>query len=361
MEKKVLVCPLDWGLGHATRCVPIVWALKKRGAEVWIASSGNALHFLRQEFPSLPFFELPAYNPQYSATTSMPLKLMSQLLKFMRVVKKEHEQIEKIVKDYKIDIVISDNRYGSWSSNVKSIFITHQANLLMPSGFGWLGLPINFIGYQYIKKFQEVWVPDEPGNRLTAPFVSNWKLKQKCIGWLSRFQKKEGTAIRYEIIALVSGPEPQRTIFENIVSKQIKASGLKSLLVEGKPLAPFHKQEGCLEIVNHLSTHELEEAILASNTVISRSGYSTIMDLIALGKKAFFIPTPGQTEQDYLARELNKMKVTGSSRQDKFDLADALLQSPNYRGFSDWIGSPDLLNDTIDELLVPNHTPAHGS
>ena len=359
MMKKVLVCALDWGLGHATRCVPIVRELQKRRADVWISSSGNALLFLRQEFPSLTSFELSAYDPQYSATASMPLKIMSQLPKFIRVVKKEHEQVEKIVRDCKIDIVISDNRYGCWSSNVKSIFITHQANLLMPPGFGWLAPPINLIGYQFIKKFQEVWIPDNPGSGLTTPFVSNGKLNQKYIGWLSRFQMRKGIEQRYEIIALISGPEPQRTIFENLVTKELKASGLTSLLVEGKPQEPLHKQEGCLEIVNHLATRELEEAILASKLVISRSGYSTVMDLIALGKRAFFVPTPGQTEQDYLARELKKMKVTGSSSQDKFDLADALHQSPNFGGFSDWVGTPDLLTDTIDELLAPNHSPVH--
>ncbi len=359
MVKKVLVCPLDWGLGHATRCVPVVAALQKKGADIRIASSGNALHFLRQEFPSLPFFELSAYDPQYSATASMPLKIMSQLPKFIKVVEKEHQQTEEIVRDHKIDIVISDNRYGCWSSNAKSIFITHQANLLMPPGFGWLGPPINFIGYRYIKRFQEVWVPDEPGSGLTTPFFSSEKLNQKYIGWLSRFQMRRGVGQRYEIIALVSGPEPQRSIFENLMAKQLKESGLKSLLVEGKPQEPLHKQEGCLEIVNHLCTCELEEAILASKLVISRSGYSTIMDLITLGKSAFFVPTPGQTEQVYLARELKNMKATGSSSQDKFDLAEALHQSLNFRGFSEWVSTPDLLMDAIEELFAPNRSSFH--
>ena len=359
MAKKVLVCPLDWGLGHATRCVPIVRELQKRGADVWIASSGNALHFLRQEFPTLSSFELPAYDPQYSATASMPLKIMSQLPKFMRVVKEEHKQTEEIVRDSKIDIVISDNRYGCWSPNAKSIFITHQVNLLMPPGFSWLGPTINFIGHQYIKRFQEVWVPDEPGSGLTSPFVSSGKSNQKYIGWLSRFQMRGGVGQRYKIIALVSGPEPQRTIFENLLAKELKASGFKSLLVEGKPQVPLHKQEGCLEIVNHLATHELEEAILASELVISRSGYSSVMDLIALGKRAFFVPTPGQTEQDYLAKELERMKVTGSSSQAKFDLADALHRSSNFSGFAAWAGNPNLLMDAIEELLAPNRSTFH--
>ena len=351
MVKKVLICPLDWGLGHATRCVPVVWELQKAGAEVLIASSGNALQFLKQEFPALSFFELPAYNPEYPVTASMSLKMMAQLPKFISVVKKEHHLTEKLVSENKIDIVISDNRYGCWSSKVKSIFITHQANLLMPSGFEWLDPFINFFGHQYIARFREVWIPAEPGNGLTTPFKSKRNLNEKYIGWLSRFKLRSGVEQKYKIIALVSGPEPQRSIFENLLIKELKATGLNSLLVEGKPKEPFHKKDGCVEIVHHLPSTELEEAILASELVISRSGYSTVMDLIALGKKAIFVPTPGQTEQEYLAKELERIKVASFCKQGEFNLAEALKRSMQFKGFADWNGGSNLLKNAINELM----------
>ena len=353
MVKKVLICPLDWGLGHATRCVPIVWELQKRGVEILIASSGNALHFLRQEFPTLSFFELPGYNPEYPTQTSMSFKMMAQLPKFIGVVNKEHEQTKKIVQDRNIDIVIADNRYGCWSSQARSIFIAHQVDLLMPSGFGWVAPIINSIGHRYIRNFHEVWIPDQPGSGLTTPFVTSKTQNQKYIGWLSRFQKRGAVAFKYEIIALVSGPEPQRTVFENLLTRELKASGLNSLLVAGKPNEPFHKQEGCVEVVNHLATRDLEDAILSARMVISRSGYSTVMDLIALNKKAVFVPTPGQTEQEYLAKELKKNKVAYAVSQNEFKLFEALNESTNYTGFSNWERTPDLLTAAVENSLSP--------
>ena len=350
--KKILVCPLDWGLGHATRCIPVIWELQKKGAEIIIASSGEALQLLRQEFPEHEFFELPSYRPFYPATKSMPIEMLTQLPKFMRVIKEEHVVTEKIVCEQKIDLIISDNRYGCWSRLAKSVFITHQLKILMPRGMGWASSVINFVNRRRIQKFDNVWIPDQPGSGMTAPFISNQIPNQSYIGWLSRFKVRNGIEQKYEIIALVSGPEPQRTIFKEILLAQLKESNLKSLLVAGEPGKLYNNREGCVEIVNHLPLQELEQAILSSRIVISRSGYSTVMDLIALGKKAVFIPTPQQPEQIFFARYFKENHIAFSENQNEFSVSHALKKSDGYKGFKQYKMDNRYLVNAIESILV---------
>lgn len=349
--KKILVCPLDWGLGHATRCIPVIGELQKKRAEIIIASSGEALQLLRQEFPELAFFELPSYRPVYPEIKSMLFEMLTQLPRFMRVIKEEHAVTEKIVREQKIDLVISDNRYGCWSAIVKSVFITHQLKILMPRGMGWASPGINFLNRRCIQKFGNVWIPDQPGSGLTTPFISKHVPNQSYIGWLSRFQARNEIEQKYEIIALVSGPEPQRTIFQKIMLTQLLKNNLKSLLVAGEPGKPYHKQEGCVEIVNHLPSRDLEQAILSSRIVISRSGYSTVMDLIALGKKAVFIPTPQQPEQIFFARYFKENHIAFSEDQPKFSVSLALEKSDEFKGFGHFKMEDRYLVNAIESIL----------
>ena len=236
--KKILICPLDWGLGHATRCIPAIRELQRQGAHVLVASSGNALHLLKLEFPALQFFELPAYRPDYPTKISMAFKMLAQLPRFMRVVSAERLAIEHLVNAHKIDVVISDNRYGCWSSDAKSVLITHQLSLLMPWGWSWVGPFVNSFTRQYVLKFDQIWIPDQPNSGLTTRFVPNAINNLLYIGWLSRFGTVNSVEKKYEIIALVSGPEPQRRMFEQNLTNQLVRSGLKSLLVAGEPETP---------------------------------------------------------------------------------------------------------------------------
>lgn len=349
--KKVLVCPLDWGLGHATRCIPVIREFQKQGREVLIASSGDALRLLRMEFPSLTYFPLPSYRPVYSGKNHMALKIFLQLPKFARTTHDEHELIEGIVRSNDIDIVVSDNRYGCWSISAKSIFITHQSKLLMPAGFGWAGPIVNFLLQRYIRKYDEVWVPDEPDSGLTRPFISGNFPNQKFIGWLSRFEPRTVPTMKYDMIALVSGPEPQRTMFEKMLTDQLVASGRPSLLVAGEPDKSYQKEMGRLQIVNHLSAKELEDAILASGVVISRSGYSTVMDLIALGKKAIFVPTPQQPEQIQLGKFLHEQQIALVVDQQDFNLTHALERSGTFRGFGSYNKGAGHLEEAVQAIF----------
>lgn len=281
----------------------------------------------------------------------MMLRMMKQLPKFRKVIREEHDCVERWVHENKIDIVISDNRYGCWSSSARSIFISHQVHPLMPSGFGWLSPMVQAFIDRHLLKFEQIWIPDRPGSGMTDAFNPKPKSNHKYIGWLSRFSAKQAREKKYEIIALVSGPEPQRTIFEKLLTDQLKAIGKKSLLVAGEPEKPYHRFEDNLEIVNHLSSQLLKGAILSSEIVISRSGYSTIMDLIALGGKAIFIPTPQQPEQLFFAEYCKRKQFAFYSDQAAFSLPGALEESKKYKGLAEFTMEGDYLANAISTLL----------
>ncbi len=348
--KRILVCPLDWGLGHATRCIPVIHSLLKRHAEVFIASSDGALELLKQEFPHVTFFELPPYRPAYQSTGLLSMAMLAQLPKFKKVISDEHTVLEELVRNHSIDLVISDNRYGCWSATVRSVFITHQVNLLMPKGFSWMSSLINYFLHRYIKKFSEVWVPDQDGE-FTFPFAAKKMINQKYIGWLSRFKKNSSMGQTYEVIALVSGPEPQRSAFQKLLTGQLILSGKASLLVTGQPGKMLRSRNGNLEIVNHLPAEELSKAIQASEVIICRSGYSTVMDLIALGRRAIFVPTPQQPEQEFLADFLEKNGIAFAVNQNDFKLEIALKKVNEYKGLSHYEVNDQYLQTALDDIL----------
>jgi uncharacterized protein (TIGR00661 family) len=337
LQKRILVCPLDWGLGHATRCIPIIHLLLQKNATVIIAGDGASLELLKKEFPQLQFIVLKGYHISYPEKGSMVFKMMFFIPKIIIGIIQEYKTLKKIIAQHKINIVISDNRYGLWNKAVKSIFITHQLMIKTPFGEKML----HRIILSFVKKYDECWVPDVEGaNNLSGDLSHNYPLTHNTffIGALSRFEKKQDViAFNYDVLAIVSGPEPQRGIFEKLVVEQLKQINLKALVVCGKlQLNQTKRTINNLEIVPHLTAEELQNKILQSKIIVARSGYSTIMDLAALGKKAIFIPTPGQTEQEYLAEKFMKNKLAVSQPQSVFDLQKALEESIAYIGFGNF-------------------------
>jgi uncharacterized protein (TIGR00661 family) len=349
--QKILVCPLDWGLGHATRCIPIIRSLIERGVEVHFASSGPALELLKMEFPSVRFFELPSYNPEYSHSDSLVGKMLRQLPKFRKIIAAEHAATEDIVRQNGIDVVISDNRYGCYASGVESIFVTHQPKVVMPDGYGWAAPGVNWVLHQHIRNFSRVWIPDQPDSHLTEPFYSNVVQNQQYIGWLSRFDCNTSVNPNYKIAAIISGPEPQRSILEKKIRRELATSKAKSVMVLGQPGPLSREIEDNVTIFNHLPAGELQRVIQGAETVLSRSGYSTIMDLIALKKNAIFIPTPGQPEQTVLANYLDKKKYAVARSQDEFRLEEALDVSLSYKGMGAFNMDKRYLAAALDSIF----------
>ncbi len=329
--QRILITPLNWGLGHATRCIPIIDALLSAGQEVILASDGRALSLLKKEYPNLKIFELPGYEIRYEGS-GMIWNIAKQLPKISRAILKERKAVKKIVEKEKIDVIISDNRYGCRNKQCKNIFITHQVNIAIPNRS--LEIITNKINHHLINLFDECWIPDFEGENSLAGKLSNNNKDHQFIGPLSRFNRKE-LKKEYDLIAVLSGPEPQRSILETKLIEQLKALDFKSLIVQGKTekLESFEISDQ-LKTVSYLTSEDLNEAILKSEIIIARSGYSTIMDLVALGKKAILIPTPGQTEQEYLAERLMDQQLFYHQSQNTFDLKNALKESSKYPGFN---------------------------
>ncbi len=344
-NKKILVAPLNWGLGHATRCIPIINALINKGFQPIVASDGDALQLLQLEFPELKYYELPSYNIQYTKNGNLlKYSMIFNSGNVVKAVKKEKEIVEEIVKKENIIGIISDNRFGVRSKKVPSVYITHQINVLS----GNTTFLSSKIHQNIIAKFDYCWIADYKEEDNLAGKLShslNNKLNVKYIGPLSRFDKnitskEEITKIKkYDVMVLLSGPEPQRGLLEIKLLNAFKTFSKKVLFVRGiisekeKPTKAISIKKENIEVVNFMFQDELKQAILESKIIISRSGYSTIMDLNKLGAKAFFIPTPGQFEQEYLANYLNGKNIAPFSKQKDFNLK-MLENIQNYVGFA---------------------------
>jgi len=332
-KKRILVAPLNWGLGHATRCIPIINALIDNGFEPILASDGDALAILEKEFPKLTCLELPSYGITYSKKAShFKLKILWGSPKIIKAIKKENKVTARIIEEYDVIGIISDNRFGVRNKQVASVFITHQLNVLS-GNTSWLSSKLH---QRSISKFNECWVPDVKGTpNLSGDLghLDHDSLFIKYIGPLSRFEKKE-LDIVYDLMILLSGPEPQRTMVEDKILSELEGFHGPVLFVRGK----VEKNRTCskngkITIYNFMTASDLEIAINQSDILLCRSGYTMIMDLSKLGKKAFFIPTPGQYEQEYLANRLKESEIAPFSRQQEFSL-EKLKEVEYYSGFS---------------------------
>jgi len=306
---KILVCPLNWGLGHATRCVPVIRRLIAEGHEPVLVSDGYPLEFLRQEFPTLRFITYPSYSVYYASGKSQVGAMLFNLPNILKGILNEHLWLKQILQTEHFDRVISDNRFGMWNKRIHSIYMTHQLMVKMPFGLKFLEPLAWWIHRLIITRYDECWIPDKEENGgLSGDLAHQYPLPRnaKFIGSLSRFQGMEHNDLNtdYDVVCVVSGPEPQRTMLEKNLTERFSNAKYKTLLVAGQPQP---KQAGThpgnITIVSHLPDTELASALLGATKIIARSGYSTIMDLAALNclHKAEFIPTPGQTEQEYLA------------------------------------------------------------
>ena len=327
MGKNILICPLNWGLGHATRCVPIIKKLSSEGHKVIIAADEGPLAFLQKEFPDHEFIKFPGFSPKYSRSNTQVFKMMAAFPGALRDFRRDHKTVESIVRNYNIDMVISDNRFGCWSKQVHSVFITHQLHIQVPRIWKWTTPIINLFNHSYIKKYDEVWVPDIENEPSLSGKLSHPALKgtsTKYIGHLSRFQSdnQDVTEKTNKFLVILSGPEPQRTIFEEIVLKQARQTSDNILILRAKPDSNdlLRDVPENVSMFNHVDDEMFVQLVNSAEIIVCRGGYSSLMDLAALGRKAFLVPTPGQTEQEYLARHLGKTEGWSWCRQSEFRL-----------------------------------------
>jgi uncharacterized protein (TIGR00661 family) len=299
--KIIFIAPVDWGLGHSTRCVPIIKELSQSN-RVIIGVTGQNKFFFEKIFPDLEKFSLASYNITYSAYLPAWLKILVQAPRILYTIRKEKGLAKLIAGKLKADIIISDNRFGLRSQQTKNVFITHQVNIKM----NLIGDLATFLNRAFISKFDELWIPDyeEKEKRLSGSLSETFgmTIPVKFIGpksMLTRTQSNEN--FKYDYLVILSGPEPQRTVLEKIIVKKLSGIREKVFIVRGV-MEVNEVNQTYNNILDFAFHDQLSELVVNSRTVICRSGYSTLMDMHFCGKKNLvLVPTPGQPEQEYLA------------------------------------------------------------
>ncbi|MCA6439988.1 MAG: glycosyltransferase [Sediminibacterium sp.] len=355
MQKKykdltVLIAPLDWGLGHTTRCIPLIKGLLARGCTIILAGEKAQIALFEHEFPQIKMLKLKGYGIRYSVNGSLFFfKIIQQLPKILHTITGENRWLESVVEQEKIDLVIADNRYGLYHKKIPTIFITHQLQLHLNNTL--LERISQYFLYRWINRFTSCWVPDMPvgiAGKLSHPDILP-RVPVQYINLLSRF-KKIDTAITYKYCFLISGPEPQRTIFEEKVFELASHIEEEVVVVRGilnrpetgdrRPEISFEVNNSNLPstvyrlpstIYNHLPTNELAMVLQKSEYIVCRGGYTSLMELLVLKKKLIVVPTPGQTEQAYLAKILMQQNQIFSVTQNAFNKSTlAAASSFNY-------------------------------
>jgi hypothetical protein len=334
----ILVCPLDWGLGHASRCVPVIRAFLEAGCRVVVAASGSGAELIKKEFPtagdlSPGFIPFPGFTVSYSGSFLF-LKMMLQMPGFLFHIFREKRLLRGLVERYSPDLIVSDNRYGLVHGSVPSVLLTHQLRPALPFLLRFLEGPLSYFIRRLVLAFDECWVPDREDYPAAGRLVSGHEKLPAVFftGWLSRFYPVAGNVtgtgsgyrgdppFRYRMMFILSGVEPQRSILEKMIIDRLSGTRDEVLIVRGLPDIPFHREtRGAMEIVSYMDSACIREAAMVSELIICRCGYSSVMDLLALNKSAVLVPTPGQTEQEYLGKWLRQTGWFKVMKQRDFD------------------------------------------
>jgi uncharacterized protein (TIGR00661 family) len=356
--KKILVAPLDWGLGHATRCIPLINLLLRKGVEVEIGANGPSYDLLKQEYPSLSIHLLPGMDIRYTKDGNFTLQMMKQLPGFSSSIKTENSYLHTLIQTQKYDAVISDNRYGLHSNLIPCVLITHQLMLKTPAYLQFLERLLQNKLKTFLENFNYCWIPDWEGeNNLSGDLSHKFKIKTSTefIGPLSRFndlEESDNINLNFDLLAIISGPEPQKSIFESLIEEQARLKNIPTLIIQGKPGTTKINSiidDGLIKKINHADSGFIKSAVEKAKGIIARSGYSTIMDLVALRKNALLVPTPGQTEQEYLASYLKEKNYFRFADQNSFNIVDAFFDSNGYN-FAPYSSTP--LESAVYKLLI---------
>lgn len=324
-KKRILVSPLNWGLGHVTRTIPVINQLIKQENEVLICCSLAQEAFYRDFFPDLWYITHEGYPFSFKGKGNWISDILLNYFKLKRFKKQEQKKIEKWVAIFNPDLIISDQRFGFYHPDVKSVIISHQLTLPLPK-WNFVG---QFINTASLRKFDEVWVPDDPGHKLSGALSNNNKLKKEYIGWCSRFEDSEikNGSSSYDYLAIISGPKPYNKQFLNQIFELFEKLNKRTvIIVPGELASLIHQYKTNCAIEVQPCFSRMEELIYSSKVIISRCGYSTLMDLKRTGNKAVLIPTPGQQEQLYLAKIHSKnpnWEFVASSELNEFFLESA--------------------------------------
>ena len=311
-RRRVIVTVLDWGIGHASRTAVIIRRLIARGDEVILAGSGESIELLKREFRDLESIELQSFSPWIGGRGWLWAAIMVQTPALLWRTWKEHRETERIVREKRIDMIISDNRYGVWSRACRSYILTHQLNVKVAKGAPrWLNEMVSIVIRRMIGRFDGCLIADYKIGGLSGELTSPKPKGIRChaIGLLSRIAEaktsREDEGGEIEWLGIASGAEPQRSEFVEEMKERFKAESGRRVIVEGRGDAK--RTDGGIEMIGYADAGEMRRLIEKSKNIVCRSGYSTIVDLWALGKQATLIPTAGQAEQEYLAERMKEL------------------------------------------------------
>lgn len=290
-NRKILFSPLNWGMGHVSRSIGLIYLLLKKENIVFIACDKEQKKVYQEYFPEIEFILHKGYPFDFKGKGNFSLDLFMSSITLTKRLRLEKEEVKKYVDEFEIDIILSDHRYGFVHEKIPSIFITHQLNLPLK----WHQKSVQFLHEKLIGKFHSIWVMDFDNNSLAGDLSAENNKGVSFIGPFSRFmlyevpQKKNN-----QTVYIASGPK----IYLEEFIESIYEKNEQSVLIAP---SQYSKTE--------LTWREQDEIILNAKKIISRSGYSTIMDVYFLKCEVEFYPTKGQSEQGYLAK-LHKKSPT---------------------------------------------------
>ena len=359
--KNILICPLEWGLGHAGRMIPVAIKLKELGNKVFIGSGEEVQSMFRQETEGLSYISFPGFKPRYSGILPQYLIMLLKIPSLIISSYSEHRKLNEVISQLNINIIISDNRFGLWNKRITSVYITHMPRIPFPDGtrfLEWIGIRLH---RWVIRKYSFCLIPDLPGSlNLSGRLSHGIRLpgNTRYIGILSRFAGREYSESndKYQsprTTLILSGPEPQKSIFRNRTIGLLRDTGTTTVILEGKPgKEAGDKVDGNLISFSHLPSDEMRKVITGSELIISRPGYTTLMELLSIRQSALVIPTPGQTEQEYLAHYLSAKGWFKTIRQKDLKAGISISSGNPCEETSELLKESELLLDeALEEIL----------
>ena len=326
--KHILVSPLSWGLGHATRDLPIIRDFLARGHHVTVAAEGRALALLKQEVPQCDFVELRDYPTPYSSGRYFVPKFLAMAPAMLAAIERETVNVRRLLRKQKFDLILSDNRFRVRSDGTPSFVISHQLRFMTPPSIHYMDTVTEFFNYLYLAPFDRVIVPDvaHPTENLSGRLShqTRWLKPSGKVYYAGVMSSTARMNVPQDVdlFISVSGPEPQRTQLEQIILQRAPDVRADRIVIAlGKPeTRETRRLNERITVHSFLDRAGQQEMLNRARLVVCRSGYTTVMELAELGKKALMIPTPGQTEQEYLGRYYAERGYFHSVSQYELDL-----------------------------------------
>ena len=351
-------------MGHAARMIPLASKLRELNNNVIIASGEEHLSLFRNELPGLTYINFTGFKTRYSRFFPQYLSLLFKIPALLYHIIVEHHKLRRIIAEYAVDIIISDNRFGLWNRKVITVYVTHMPLIPLPKYLKFIEPLGVYLHRQIIKKYSLCFIPDLPGNlNLSGRLSHGLKLPDnvRYIGILSRFidpeQPNDENPVKFHHnTVILSGPEPQREILKQKLVILLKDKEPITVMFEGKPgnRGEIARNENII-FYSHLPAYRMKGIITSSDSIITRAGYTTLMELVSLNCTALIIPTPGQTEQEYLAEYLSEKGWFYTFSQDEIKAGMSIRKEKAFCHDELNRQSSILLTEALKELLEKNH------